>query len=156
MSKIAKIIRAIELLRKAQREIIKRRIDAIKKGDTATDENLRTLMLTLEGFRKDIDNIADKIVEYISTSKLGFRISRAKEVKASRTGRKREGRMKPLPPVGTDISGKYKGKEFFGVITEEGIKIEGIEGTFKSMSAAAQAVTGKKTFNGWAFWKIGG
>lgn len=155
MAKIAKITRALELLSRAQREIIKRRIEAIKKNDMSADENLRNQMLMLEGFRSDIDNIADRIVEYISTGKFGFRISKFKEGKFGRIGRRREGRVKPLPPVGTDISGKYKGREFFGVVTEEGIKIEGVDGVFTSMSAAAQAVTGKKTINGWTFWKIG-
>ena len=125
-------------------------------------------MLTLDGFRQDIENIFIQLSNFISQSKiLSFSSIRKPAVKKettvkatrktppkSRAKRKsNKSRTRPLPPVGTKLKGRYKGVDYWGDVTKNGIVIEGIEGTFLSMSGAATAVTNGKTVNGWDFWK---
>jgi len=63
-----------------------------------------------------------------------------------------------LPPVGTRLSGRYRGQEFFAeVVASEGgegapaVECQGAR--YRSLSAAAKAVTGGSV-NGWRFWKV--
>ncbi len=158
MTKKITINHTLERLEKIQTELVRKRIDAIRKSDLDTDEFLRNHVLVLEGYRKDIEVITEQINEYISSNKL-LVIRRKKRkgktdksTKSSNT--KTGGRAKPLPPVGTKLHVKYKNKDFWGDITKKGVKIEGIDEVFPSMSAAVVAVTGKKTISGWSFWKI--
>jgi hypothetical protein len=58
-----------------------------------------------------------------------------------------------LPPVGTTIHAKYKGKAYEALVTDAGIKV-GKE-TFKSVSAAGKSITGKST-NGYVFFGLNG
>jgi hypothetical protein len=53
-------------------------------------------------------------------------------------------------PVGTDFRATYKGLERQAKVTESGIEYDGT--TYKSVSAAANAVTGNQV-NGWRFWE---
>jgi hypothetical protein len=72
--------------------------------------------------------------------------------------RKRAQIDRELPPVGTILNGKFKGKPYKAKIvsdkassTGRGIKYEG--DIYQSMSAAAKAITRQST-NGWRFWKF--
>lgn len=47
-----------------------------------------------------------------------------------------------LPPVGTVLHPKYKGRVFAITVLDEGFEVEGV-GTFKSLSAAAKGATGQ-------------
>jgi hypothetical protein len=47
-----------------------------------------------------------------------------------------------LPPAGTVLRPKYKGREFAITVLEQGFELEG-QGHFKSLSAAAKAATGQ-------------
>jgi len=47
----------------------------------------------------------------------------------------------------------YAGKEFIGRIINGMLEIDGIEGSYKSFSAASQAVT-QTSRNGWLDWQI--
>ncbi len=160
------LVKVLEKLDNAQKELVKKRVDAIRKLDISKDENLREQMLTLDGFRQDIENILVQLNDFISKNKIlslsGIRKPAAKtNIKKTRSpiskGRAKKNigksRAKPLPPIGTKLKGKYKGKEYWGDVTKDGIVIENFEGVFSSMSGAATAVTGMKTVNGWAFWK---
>ena len=80
-------------------------------------------------------------------------MSRVKTQKASAERPARE-----LPTLGTRLSGRYRGQEFFAEV----VKAEGGEGApavecqgarYRSLSAAAKAITGNSV-NGWRFWKV--
>jgi len=63
-----------------------------------------------------------------------------------------------LPPVGTKLSGKFRGvvymAEIVGNNTKPGLKAIEFSGVkYYSMTAAAKAIT-KQPVNGWRFWKI--
>jgi len=158
MAKKLRINHTLEQIERIQTELVRKRIDAIRKSDLDTDEFLRNHMLALEGYKKDIEVITEQINEYISSNKLLTIRRKKKKARSSKptksTSPKNSGRIKPLPPVGTKLHGKYKNKEFWGDIIKNGVKIEGIDEVFPSMSAASVAVTGKKTISGWSFWKI--
>lgn len=68
------------------------------------------------------------------------------------------GIRRPLPPVGTSLLGKFKGKRYDAVIVEardfpekKAVKFDNI--LYRSMTAAAVAAV-KYSTNGWWFWKI--
>ena len=72
--------------------------------------------------------------------------------------RKRAKIDRELPPVGTILNGKFKGKPYKAKVVSEkassagrGIKYEG--DIYPSMTAAAKAIT-KQPANGWRFWKF--
>ena len=160
MARKLSIEKVIANLDRAQNELAKKWADAILKSDIDTGENLRNHMLALIGYRKDIERILEQVDEYIAKNKLLETIS-SKE-KKSKKGKSGSGtkssrkyfRTKPLPPVGTKLYGSYKGKKFVATVTSKGIKVNGINKIFSSMSAATAAVTGKRTISGWAFWKF--
>ena len=147
-----KVMQVLNKLEKARKRLAEERIRAIKKADLEKDEQLRTHMLTLEGYAEDMMNLATQIEKYLSENKISTRRRTARKV-AGETGKR--GNVKKLPPVGTKIWRVYKGKLYEGVVTEEGIKVEGFDKVFPSMTAAAYAITGQKNLSGWTFWKIG-
>ena len=154
MAKKINIGKSIETLEKAQKELIRRRIDAIRKLDMTVDEQLRNQMLALDGFRKDIETLFAQLNVYILKNRIiGGAPLKAAAEKSQIRKHKNQPRSKSLPEVGTKLHGKYKGKEYWGDITKNGIVIEGMDEAFPTMSAAAKAVTGKNTVSGWAFWK---
>jgi len=62
-----------------------------------------------------------------------------------------------LPPAGTVLVGRFRGEQVTAMIVEatqfpEGKAVKVGDKIFKSLSAAAQAVTQQST-NGWRFWK---
>ncbi len=70
----------------------------------------------------------------------------------------RERTQRSLPPVGTSLTGRSRGKEYHAVIIaaskfpdERAVKLEGT--LYKSLTAAAKAIT-QYSINGWRFWKI--
>lgn len=73
----------------------------------------------------------------------------------------KSGRVLPvrdLPPVGTRLSGRYRGQEFFAevVAAERGEGARAVEcqgARYHSLSAAAKAITGNSV-NAWRFWKV--
>jgi len=74
--------------------------------------------------------------------------------------RKRNRISRELPPVGTKLTGKSRGKVYEAVIVKSStqakrraVRLQNRE--FLSLSGAAMAVTGHAT-NGWMFWKIKG
>jgi hypothetical protein len=76
--------------------------------------------------------------------------------KAQKPGRERLARE--LPPLGTQLSGRYRGQEFSAevVATETGEGAHAVEcqgARYRSLSAAAKAITGNSV-NGWRFWKV--
>jgi len=63
-----------------------------------------------------------------------------------------------LPAIGTILVAHYKGNQYTAKIVEnpdfpEKIAVNFNEVRYKSMTAAAIAVTGCST-NGWSFWKV--
>lgn len=63
-----------------------------------------------------------------------------------------------LPPIGTSLTGKFRGVKYHAVIVEDPnsplLKDVLYEGTlYKTLTAAAKAITGQPT-NGWRFWKF--
>jgi len=58
-----------------------------------------------------------------------------------------------LPPVGTQLSGRHSGADYRALITAEGIEYGGR--TYPSLTAAAQAITGK-SISGPRFWGLRG
>ena len=58
-----------------------------------------------------------------------------------------------LPPVGATITRRYKGTPIEVTVLETGFEFEGK--TYSSISKVAQAVTGHKAINGFAFFKLG-
>ncbi len=155
---IAAVLKRVD---KALEELRSRRIKAIKKGDIERDEELRAHMLNIDGFMKDIENAVQQLDDYIKKNKLlvgaglrrAGRRGRPPKERAAKAPARRRGRAKPLPPVGTHLFARYKGKSYFGQITEEGVVVEGIDGVFPTMTAAARAVTGLPNLSGWIFWK---
>jgi len=161
MEKKPNIVKTIEALDKAQKEIAKKRVEAIRKLDLETDEALRSHMLVLSGFQQDMDELFTKIDEYIKRNKLASTRTPKEpsgtpvaKLRIKKTTQGVRGRAKDLPQPGSKLHGKYKNREYWGDITEDGVKIEGFDVVFPSMSAAAAAVTGKKTISGWTFWKV--
>jgi hypothetical protein len=59
-----------------------------------------------------------------------------------------------LPPVGTKLYARYKGKDYQAVIGQASDgKVVTLAGkSYPTLSAAGKAVTGKPTCNGWVFW----
>ena len=62
-----------------------------------------------------------------------------------------------LPPVGTELVGRYRGQELSArIVTDDdraGAPAVECRGTrYRSLSAAARAVTGNSV-NGWRFWQ---
>jgi hypothetical protein len=69
----------------------------------------------------------------------------------------RGGKARELPPVGTALSAKHKGKSYSATIVEAkdrpaGRAVQYGEQVFTSLSAAGKAITGHAT-NGWKFWQ---
>jgi len=67
-------------------------------------------------------------------------------------------RARELPPVGTELVGRYRGQEVSAriVADEEGSGAPAVEcqgARYRSLSAAAKAITGNSV-NGWRFWQI--
>jgi hypothetical protein len=67
-------------------------------------------------------------------------------------------KVRNMPPVGTKLQGKYKGRDYFAEVVEattfkigRGILFKGE--LFSSMSSAASKVR-KQPTNGWIFWKF--
>ena len=74
---------------------------------------------------------------------------------AKTAGRKTQARE--LPPVGTELVGRYRGEELSARIVadedRDGAPAVECRGTrYRSLSAAARAVTGNSV-NGWRFWQ---
>ncbi|GEM_PF-7121671 len=138
-------------LDKALKKLASERAKAIKKLDTDRDEELRAHMLALKGYAEDLENLAAQIERYIAENRFTSRRGRKKGAR----GVAARGNVKQLPPVGTKIWKRYKGKLYVGEVTEEGIKLEGFDQIFPSMTAACYAVTGQKNLSGWSFWKQG-
>lgn len=72
----------------------------------------------------------------------------------SKRGRKK---VRELPPVGTILHGKFKGKPYQARIVKDensrnGKSIKYNNKLYPSMSAAAKAIT-NQSVNGWRFWK---
>jgi len=72
--------------------------------------------------------------------------------------RKRKNIKRELPPVGTILKGKFKGKPYTARVVKdktnpEGKSIKFDDKLYTSMSAAARAIT-KQSVNGWRFWKF--
>ena len=66
--------------------------------------------------------------------------------------------VRELPPVGTILQGKFKGKPYKAKIVKNknsssGKAIEYNKELYPSMTAAAKAIT-KNSVNGWRFWKF--
>ena len=67
---------------------------------------------------------------------------------------------------GTELVGRYKRTQFTATVREDGIYVEPApltpataadpHGPFKSLSAAAKAVMGGISANGWRFWSLAG
>jgi len=75
-----------------------------------------------------------------------------KRVKAAR-GKRRE-----LPPIGTTLTGRYKGKVYEARVIKNSSSLDGKAINFRgnlysSMSTAAKEITGYHV-NGWRFWKL--
>jgi hypothetical protein len=73
------------------------------------------------------------------------------------TKRQRKKTVRQLPPVGSALTGRYKGQTQTAVIVEAkdrpgGRAVKYGDQLFASLSAAAKAVTGHST-NGWLFWR---
>lgn len=65
--------------------------------------------------------------------------------------------VRELPPVGTVLHGKFKGKPYQAKIVKDknsngGKAIEYNSKLYPSMSAAAKTIT-NQSVNGWRFWK---
>ena len=80
-------------------------------------------------------------------------MSKGKAQKAGHEWARRE-----LPPLGTQLSGRYRGQEFSAEVVKaeggEGARAVGCQGArYRSLSAAAKAITGNSV-NGWRFWKV--
>jgi len=74
------------------------------------------------------------------------------------TGRKRTKTKRELPPIGTALKGKFKGKPFTARVVKDktnaiGRSIKYDDKLYSSMTAAAKAIT-KQSVNGWRFWKF--
>ena len=72
--------------------------------------------------------------------------------------RKKQRYARQLPPVGTKLQGKFKGRDYFAKVVEapylkegKGISYEGK--IFSTMTAAATEIT-KNSVNGWRFWRF--
>jgi len=158
MAKKVEVMQVLENLNKAQDKLAKKWADAILKSNLDAGENFRNHMFALIGYREDIETILEQVDEYITKNKrlIGITKKKTKKVKSSAKTKSSKSyfRTRPLPPVGTKLNGNYKGKKFTAIITDEGIKINGFQKLFSSMSSATAAVTGKKTISGWAFWKM--
>ena len=62
-----------------------------------------------------------------------------------------------MPPAGTELRGKFKGKKYKAVVVTDDkntslrlIRFNDVN--YKTMTAAAKAITKQET-NGWRFWK---
>ena len=74
--------------------------------------------------------------------------------------RRRKRIRREVPPKGTKLVGRSRGRVYEAIIVESStkpkrcvVRVQGRE--FLSLSGAARAVTGTST-NGWVFWKIKG
>lgn len=73
----------------------------------------------------------------------------------STTNGHKGGKGKVTLEPGTTVERSYKGILYTLRATEQGYTVDGIEGTFTSLTAAAQKVVGTdKTLSGKAWWKI--
>ena len=73
------------------------------------------------------------------------------------TKRPRKKIARGLPPVGTTLAGRFKGKTYTATVVEaealpagRGVKLG--EDLYPSLTAAARAIT-KQSVNGWRFWQ---
>ncbi len=81
----------------------------------------------------------------------------AKKTKKTATAKKR-GRTvvaHTFPSAGATLVGRYHGEEHRATIVEEGgtLRVRLGKDTYRSLSAAAQAITGS-AINGWRFWTV--
>jgi hypothetical protein len=63
-----------------------------------------------------------------------------------------------LPPVGTELAGRYRGQEVSARIVKDDDRggapaVECRGKRYRSLSAAARAITGNSV-NGWRFWQV--
>jgi len=72
--------------------------------------------------------------------------------------RKREKITRELPPVGTNLKGKFKRQSYSAKIVKDvtspngrAIRYDGKR--YRSMTAAAKVIT-QQSVNGWRFWKF--
>jgi hypothetical protein len=72
--------------------------------------------------------------------------------------KKKQGIERKLPPIGTNLKGKFMGREYFAKVVSaphlkegRGILYQGK--IFRSMTAAAKEIT-KQSVNGWRFWRF--
>ena len=71
--------------------------------------------------------------------------------------KRRQRVQRELPPVGTQLAGRYKGETFTATVvasegSQAGRAVECRGERYASLSAAAKAVAGHSV-NGWRFWK---
>lgn len=76
--------------------------------------------------------------------------------KAQKASRQRPARE--LPPVGTELVGRYHGEEISALVVADEARsglpaVECRSTRHRSLSAAARAVTGNSV-NGWRFWQV--
>ena len=79
---------------------------------------------------------------------------------AKREGQKanRQRPARELPPVGTELAGRYRGEEISARVVADDDRggapaVECRGSRYRSLSAAARAITGSSV-NGWRFWRI--
>ena len=78
--------------------------------------------------------------------------------KRERKGAGQKPSARELPPLGTELMGRYRGQEVSAriVADEEGGRAPAVEcrgSRYRSLSAAGRAITGNSV-NGWRFWQI--
>lgn len=72
--------------------------------------------------------------------------------------RKRDKIIREIPPIGTDLKGRYKRTSYKAKIVKDstqksGKAIKYAGKLFPSMTAASKMIT-KQSTNGWLFWKF--
>lgn len=70
----------------------------------------------------------------------------------------RQPQARELPPVGTELMGRYRGQEVSARIVKDDDRsgapaVECRGSRYRSLSAAARAITGNSV-NGWRFWQV--
>lgn len=73
------------------------------------------------------------------------------------TKRRRGAKSRELPPVGTTLSARHKGKSYTASVVEAkdlpaGRALRSGDRLFTSLSAAGKSITGHSV-NGWRFWQ---
>lgn len=114
----------------------------MQKGTLSRSKNfigeLRAMMV--ESNNQKVENI------------LGSKERKKKKVSKRRSTAPKGIEILKLIPSGTQIRGKYKGKETFATIESDGkILLNGK--SFTSLSAAGKSIINRGNVNGWLFWR---